>query len=341
MGSSLGRYQTILRDAQHRDVREVDTRSIVRDVLSDILGYDKYTDITAEERIRSRSEYCDLVVSVNERVRFIVEVKRIRESLHERHVKQAVNYAVHHTEGVDWVVLTNGVVWDVYRVGSVKPIVREKVLSFDLLEMDPDSSADQQRLGVLAKSGWLEEKARLEAYHDKRKMLEDLPGVLVSEPVLKIVCRELGRGRSWHAGPPLKEIRRCILEDVLKRGLFEEGLYPRAPGKGERGQPDSNLTRIRSEQRQPDTKYPKRKGGQGKKRSGSVIGVLEESLKEFAMDGLRRSACYWGCSVGAVIGSPWSPASLGSVQMGHLSKRSWWPWVQARHGFLFSHHGFT
>jgi hypothetical protein len=46
------KFQQVLNLAKDRDVNEADTVSIIKDMLADIFGYDKYLDIT---RPRSKS----------------------------------------------------------------------------------------------------------------------------------------------------------------------------------------------------------------------------------------------------------------------------------------------
>ena len=45
---NLRRYQRVLETARSRDVNESDTCVIVSDIVSDVLGYDKYTEVTTE-----------------------------------------------------------------------------------------------------------------------------------------------------------------------------------------------------------------------------------------------------------------------------------------------------
>jgi hypothetical protein len=54
----LKRYQPILAAAKARDVGEADTVTIIKDVLADVFGYDKYSDVTSERCIRGT--YYDL-----------------------------------------------------------------------------------------------------------------------------------------------------------------------------------------------------------------------------------------------------------------------------------------
>lgn len=51
--TNLRKYQRVLESARKRDVNESDTSVIVKDMLSDLLGYDKYEEVTTELAIRS------------------------------------------------------------------------------------------------------------------------------------------------------------------------------------------------------------------------------------------------------------------------------------------------
>ena len=103
---ALRKYQKVLESATARDVGESDTALIVSDILTDVLGYDKYQDVTTEFAVRST--FCDLAVRVGGDLRYLIEVKSIGTDLRENHLRQACDYAAN--QGVDWVLLTNGVI---------------------------------------------------------------------------------------------------------------------------------------------------------------------------------------------------------------------------------------
>ena len=105
IASGLRKFLPILASAKSRDVNESDTVVIVTDVLQDVFGYDKYSEITSEHMIRST--FCDLAIKLDGQLALLVEVKSIGIDLKERHVKQAVDYAAN--QGTEWVALTNGV----------------------------------------------------------------------------------------------------------------------------------------------------------------------------------------------------------------------------------------
>ena len=64
-----------------------------------------------------------------------IEVKRVATKLSTRHLRQVEMYAVN--EGVEWIILTNGSVWQVYRITGGLPVVIDLALEVDLLGGEP------------------------------------------------------------------------------------------------------------------------------------------------------------------------------------------------------------
>jgi hypothetical protein len=214
--SGLKRFQPILRSALARDVNESDTVVIVGDLLQDVFGYDKYSEITSEHMIRST--YCDLAIKLENELALLVEVKAIGLDLKGNYVKQAVDYAAN--QGTDWVVLTNGIRWDIYSVRFTKPIEHKLVLSLNLLELNPRNSGHIDMLGLLAKEGW--QKARLGEYRSQREALSRfvLGALITSDKVVDLIRRELRR-----ISPDVKldsgEVVDVLRDEVLKREVLE------------------------------------------------------------------------------------------------------------------------
>src|SRR3954468_17860694 len=88
---AIKRFQPIIQSAKARDVNESDTVIIVTDMLSEVFGYDKYSEITSEFAVRGT--FCDLATKVDGTVQCLIEVKAIGTELKESHTKQAVDYA--------------------------------------------------------------------------------------------------------------------------------------------------------------------------------------------------------------------------------------------------------
>ena len=212
---SLGLFQRVLADAKKRDVNESDTVTIVTDLLADVFGYSKYTEITSEQAIRGT--YCDLAVRENGQIKFLIEVKAVGLTLRENHLRQAVSYGAN--QGIPWIVLTNGVAWEIYKLKFEQPISYDQVCAFDILELAPRKATDQETLFLLCKEGLA--KAAIESFHHRVQVVNRfvVAAVIQSEPVLSVVRRELKR-LSPDTRVTVEEIAE-LLPDVLKRDVVE------------------------------------------------------------------------------------------------------------------------
>lgn len=215
LAAGIKRFQPILASAKARDVNESDTSMIVTDILAEVFGYDKYSEITRELSIRGT--YCDLATKIDGKFQLIIEVKAIGLELKEPHVKQAVDYAAN--QGIEWVALTNGGVWRVYRVFFTKPIAAELVLDIDLLAISPKNDAHLENLYLLTRESML--KSGLYAYHDHLQATNRfyLGAVILSSPVLDTIRRELRRLSDVKL--EVEELREALRNEVLKREVLE------------------------------------------------------------------------------------------------------------------------
>jgi len=187
--SGMKRFQPILSSAKARDVNESDTSMIVTDLLAEICGYDKYSEVTRELCIRGT--FCDLATRIEGKFQMLIEVKAIGLELKDGHVKQAVDYAAN--QGIEWVALTNSHLWKVFRVLFTKPLDAELVLDIDLLTLNSKNAADLENLYLITRESML--KSGLYAYHDHLQATNKfyLAAILLSDAVLHTVRRELQR----------------------------------------------------------------------------------------------------------------------------------------------------
>lgn len=216
VATGIKQFQPVLTAQRARDVNESDTVVIVMDMLQDIFGFDKYSDITSEHAIKGT--YCDLAIKLEGALRLLIEVKAIGVELKDSHVKQVVDYGAN--QGVDWVVLTNGIRWRVYKIIFAKPLDSELVVELNLLEMSPKNADHLELIWLLTKEGL--QKAGLGEFQMHRQALSRffLGAVLMSEPVLEVVRRELRR-LSPGVRIEYDEIKSVLLQDVLKREVIE------------------------------------------------------------------------------------------------------------------------
>lgn len=212
ISAGLRKYQKVFQQALDRDINESDTVVIIADFLSEVLGFDKYSEITTEFAIRGT--YCDLAVKVGTQVRYLIEVKAIGIRLNESHLRQAIQYAA--THGVDWVILTNGRTWQVHRMRFEQPVSADLVFDVDLLTATPRSKEVIERLFVLTREGV--SKSAIQEFQQQKDASSPflIAAVLRSDSLVGVLRREL---RRISAGAKLneEELRAVLTDEVLKR----------------------------------------------------------------------------------------------------------------------------
>lgn len=216
ISEGIKRFQPVLAGAKARDVGESDTVTIVVDMLADIMGFDKYADVTSEHSIRGT--FCDLAIKIDGTLQCIVEVKAIGLELKDQHVKQAVDYAAN--QGVDWVILTNAASWRIYRVSFGKPIDQELVVEIDFQSLTPKNEKDVETVYLMCREAWC--KSVLGEFHQQKQALSRffLGAMLLTEPVLNVIRRELRR-LSPDVRIEIEEISAVLTNEVIKREVME------------------------------------------------------------------------------------------------------------------------
>ena len=177
------RFRKILKSACDRGVSEAETIIIVADFLSDVFGFNRYSEVTGEYAFRGM--HCNLAAKIKNDVKYLLEVKVMGSDLKENHLPQIVNYA--ENKGISWVVLTNGVTWEIF---------------------------------LLCKEGL--NKAVVHEYHQRMKSLNRyLIGAIVLSPSsLDLIRRKLRRLAPDVRVEP-SEIEAILKKEVLKREVIE------------------------------------------------------------------------------------------------------------------------
>ena len=214
--SQVKRYQGVLNDIKSKDISEADTVIVINDILADVGGYDKYHEVTSQYAIRGT--YVDLAVKVDDAIRFLVEVKAIGIELKDAHVKQAIDYAAN--EGIEWVVLTNGASWRVYKVHFGQPIEKVLVCEVDVLAKSSKSPEIIECFGNLSKEGF-SKGTMADLLHQKQVTNKfTVAAVLLSDDMLSDLRREVRRLGSG-VKVDVDYLRALLTNDVIKRDLID------------------------------------------------------------------------------------------------------------------------
>ncbi|WP_326826796.1 type I restriction enzyme HsdR N-terminal domain-containing protein [Streptosporangium sp. NBC_01756] len=211
--AAVRRYSKPLADLVARDANEGDTRLLITDFLCEGLGYDKYEDLTTEYQVKG--EFADYGIRIDKQLVAFIEVKRCSQKLNTKHLRQVQMYAVN--EGVEWMILSNGQVWQAYHMTAGLPVVIDLALEVDLLG-DASLATKVDGLFYLSKEAF------------KRRLMDDLwraraatspkslAQVLPSEVVVDAMRKELRRQTNYNADSA--EIHRALRDEVLRAGIL-------------------------------------------------------------------------------------------------------------------------
>lgn len=170
-----------------RDANEGDTRVLVTDFLCDALGFDKYADLTTEYQVKG--EFTDYGIRIDHQLVAFIEVKRATTKLNAKHLRQVEMYAVN--EGVEWVILTNGVRWQAYHVTGSLPVKIDLVLDVDLLSVESPNHKISNLFYLTSasfKHREIEELWKTTAASSPRSLTE----AVFSDPVITAIRKEYG-----------------------------------------------------------------------------------------------------------------------------------------------------
>jgi hypothetical protein len=207
--TAIRRFAKALADLIARDANEGDTRLLVTDFLCEGLGYDKYEDLTTEYQVKG--EFADYGVRIAKQLVAFIEVKRCTTRLSARHLRQVEMYAVN--EGVEWIILTNGQVWQVWHLTAGLPVLLDLALQVDLLgEGGPTQKAET--LFYLSKEA-VKRRAIDELWRVKAATsAKSLGMVITSDTVMEQIRKELRRQTGHNMDQ--KELSELIKSSVLR-----------------------------------------------------------------------------------------------------------------------------
>lgn len=218
----LRRFATAFKEARERGANESDTVMYLVKCFEELLGYDSLKgEISKELAIRDR--YCDIAIKLDGSVQYLVEAKGAnQERLSSKFIEQAENYASR--QGIQWVVLTNGIEWQLYHLtfSEGEGIQHEIAFTVNLIEgVDKDIESLWGCLGLLHRDSV--KKKGLADYWSHKKSLSPsaVVKVLFSEAVLGSIRRELNRDAP--ARLEIEDVFKAVRDVLSKEALAEGG----------------------------------------------------------------------------------------------------------------------
>lgn len=210
--TAVRRFHKPLNDLVDRDANEGDTRLLVTDFLCEGLGFDKYEDLTTEYQVKG--EFADYGIRIDKQLIAFIEVKRCTQKLGIKHLRQVQTYAVN--EGVEWMILTNGQVWQVWHLTGGLPVVVDLALEVDLLS-DAVAAQKAEALFHLSKEAFkrrlLDELWRAKAATSPKS----LANVMLSDSMIEALRKELRKQTGHNADP--SELKKTVCGEVIRPEL--------------------------------------------------------------------------------------------------------------------------
>jgi len=185
-----------------RSLKETPTRTIIVDPLLEALGWDvRDPDEVQLEYPTVDGKSVDYALLINRKAALLVEAKALDDPLNDvKGITQVVGYAAN--DGIVWCVLTNGIVWKVYR--SVEECAAPDKLMFEV-SLDPRDAhgvpVEQSARQMWRFSRDEMAKGTLDALGEQTftdgKVRKALDAIMrdAPRPLLKIVRSAVGDGR--------------------------------------------------------------------------------------------------------------------------------------------------
>ena len=142
-------------------------------------------------------------------------------NLKDDFVRQATNYAAE--SGIEWVVLTNGILWNVYKISFAKSVEKELVYSFDMFELNTRKDQDIEALYYLCIEAFQKNsKNNLDEFYIQKQIFNRhiVGQLLLIEAIVGGIKRQL-RKLTPETKVSEDEIISLMTNEILKRDIVE------------------------------------------------------------------------------------------------------------------------
>jgi Type I restriction enzyme R protein N terminus (HSDR_N) len=222
----IKKYGKFFAEAKAAKKNEADIGGLVFMMLEEVFGYDKTSEITAEYRIRA--QFADYAIKLSGKPIILIEMKGAAVRLTQNHLLQVSAYAMQ--LGIEWVVLCNGLVWQLFHISRTTPLEEDTVFECDLLGGAKQDTVE--KLCALTREYVIRGEPRKTYEKAEAVRPQNLLRCLYSEPVLTEMRRCLKANTGYKAD--IDELR-----DLVERHL----LRPELVGKVKPFKPRARLPR--------------------------------------------------------------------------------------------------
>ena len=199
VGLELKRFFPVIQSLKSRGTgtSEDDSRIVLNDMLNDILGYDKYTELKTEQR--EKAGRLDYVLKLTEgpyaskrdKIDCVVEAKAIHQDLTQKYVDQTLSYCL--TTNTRYFILTNVRQWNLYKIKPAKKETRpdaELIHEVDVVQTNNIETLAEE-FYVLSRASYLAGNWENVATLKRATNVNDIFTILLSQKAIKFVTKQL------------------------------------------------------------------------------------------------------------------------------------------------------
>jgi hypothetical protein len=208
----LERYIDIISHASQRGITEEDTSTIVQSMLVDLLGYDRFKELTGQYLVKGR--WADWAVKVDDSLNFFVEVKPLSIKLREKDLFQVVSYSRQHD--LEWAILSTADVWQCHRVASGQDT--ESFFEIRILDESQPMDEKVERFYLLSKEGF-SRGAMQDMWIQRECFRPDRLAISILSDEVMTALRKI-----VHKDNPGRRVELDALRDAVKRGVIRGDL---------------------------------------------------------------------------------------------------------------------
>ena len=195
-------------------------------MLEDVFGYDKYDDVTSEYAIKNT--FCDLAIVLNGKLKFLIEVKAIGIDLKDNHLNQALAYGA--KEGLKYILLTNGMIWEVYRIDTRPKLDAKLLFKLDFEDISLRQKDTLENLFVICKES--QSHNAIDELNEKINSINKhtISAALTEDNIINAIRLQINK-MSKNIKTTNEDVLDIMLNDIIKRDIMDDEEYKKAKSK--------------------------------------------------------------------------------------------------------------
>ena len=221
--SEIKKFKPLVQNliSRGKESSEDDARILINDILSDMLGYDKYNELRTEHREKNgRLDYAIKLTdgpnaNKDSCFDFVIEAKACHVSLNDNHINQTLAYCL--TMDIRFFILTNVGQWKLYFVNKRKKKPEAQLIhSFDFYRDSTDEMISDE-LYVFTRDAYLNDHWKVVKKHKVATDAENVVAIILSDKVINLISKELGSVNNIR-------INKDQIKDIIEKDIVGQAM---------------------------------------------------------------------------------------------------------------------